>query len=150
MIMNATVTGDDTGSWATPDGDMSFRCPLPHLPEAVAPARRRAHTVLTSWNLPATTIEDAVLVISELVTNAVTHALPPAVLHLSRPGGDARCALRIEVSDAGPASCVRWPADGGQPAEHGRGSGIVTALSLRYGARAHRNGITRWADLPAA
>ena len=85
MTMNATVTGDDTGSWATPHGDMAFRCPLPHLPEAVAPVRRRAHTVLTSWNLPAATIEDAVLVISELVTNAVTHARPPAVLHLSRP-----------------------------------------------------------------
>jgi anti-sigma regulatory factor (Ser/Thr protein kinase) len=150
MIMNATVTGDDTGSCAAPHGEMAFRCPLPPLPEAVALVRRSAHTVLASWRLPSDTIEDAVLVISELVTNAVTHALPPVVLHLSRRLGDETCALRIEVTDAGPASRVRRPADGGQPAEHGRGHGIVTALSLRYGARIHRYGITRWADLPAA
>ncbi|WP_234341457.1 ATP-binding protein [Streptomyces sp. NRRL S-1813] len=148
--MNATAPSEFTGSHAMPYRDADFLCPLPHIPEAVGFVRRRAQTVLTGWNLPPATIEDAVLVISELVTNAVSHALPPAVLQLSRTGAEGPCALRIEVTDAGPAAGARRPADGEQPEEHGRGSGIVMALSVRHGIRAHRGRITRWADLPAA
>ncbi|MGW7486695.1 ATP-binding protein [Streptomyces sp. NPDC054786] len=148
--MNATTPSEFTGSRVTPHREAEFRCPLPHVPEAAGLVRRRAHSVLTSWNLPPATIEDAVLVISELVTNAVTHALPPAVLQLSRAGVERPCALRIEVTDAGPAVDARRPAAGRQPEEHGRGSGIVTALSVRRGIRVHHGWITRWADLGAA
>ncbi|MET7796559.1 ATP-binding protein [Streptomyces decoyicus] len=148
--MNATAPSGFTGSHAMPHRDAEFLCPLPHIPEAVGFVRRRAQTVLAGWNLPSATIEDAVLVISELVTNAVSHALPPAVLHLSRTDAEGLRALRIEVTDAGPAQCARRPVDGGQSEEHGRGSGIVTALSVRHGVRAHRGWITRWADLRAA
>ncbi|MFF8787162.1 ATP-binding protein [Streptomyces sp. NPDC015125] len=148
--MNATAPSEFTGSYAMPHRDAEFRCPLPHIPEAVGVVRRRAHTVLTGWNLPPATIEDAVLVISEMVTNAVTHALPPALLLLSRTGGEGPRALRIEVTDAGPAADARQPDDVPQSAEHGRGSGIVTALSVRHGSRAHHGWITRWADLQVA
>lgn len=147
--MNATAPTEYSGSYATPARDPEFRIPLPHIPEAVGLVRRRAQTVLTGWKLPPATIEDAVLVISELVTNAVTHALPPAVLQLSRTVADGPRALRIEVTDAGPAGSVPRPADGRTPAEHGRGNGIVSALATRHGTRAVPGGITRWADLPA-
>ncbi|WP_406481199.1 ATP-binding protein [Streptomyces platensis] len=147
--MNATAPIEYSGSHATPRRDAEFLFPLPHIPEAVGLVRRRAQTVLTGWNLPATTIEDAVLVISELVTNAVTHALPPAVLEVSRTVAEGPRVLRIEVTDAGPAGSVPRPADGRYPAEHGRGNAIVTALSARHGTRVDPGGITRWADLPA-
>ncbi|MGY4971928.1 ATP-binding protein [Streptomyces sp. NEAU-S7GS2] len=149
--MNATAPSSAySGSYAMPRRDAEFLFPLPHIPEAVGLVRRRAHTVLTGWNLPATTIEDAVLVISELVTNAVTHALPPAVLQMSRTTAEEPRALRIEVTDAGPAVPVPRPADGRHPAEHGRGNAIVTALAARHGTRVEPGAITRWADLPAA
>lgn len=147
--MNATALSGFTGSHAMPYRDAEFLCPLPHIPEAVGFVRRRAQMVLTGWNMPPGTVDDAVLVISELVTNAVSHALPPAVLQLSRTGAEGLRALRIEVTDAGPAAGARRPVDGGQPGEHGRGSGIVTALSVRHGIRAHRGRVTRWADLQA-
>ncbi|WP_405838011.1 ATP-binding protein [Streptomyces platensis] len=147
--MNATVPTECSGTYAMSRRDPEFRCPLPHIPEAVGLVRRRAQAVLTGWNLPPATIEDAVLVISELVTNAVTHALPPAVLQLSRTEAEGLRALRIEVTDAGPAGSVPRPADGRTPAERGRGNGIVSALAARHGTRVTPGGITRWADLPA-
>ncbi|MER7155195.1 ATP-binding protein, partial [Streptomyces lydicus] len=76
--------------------------PLPHIPEAVSVVRRRIRTVLADWNLAPDLTEDALLVISELITNAVVHAVPPATLRLSRVGADGRSGLRIEVIDAGP------------------------------------------------
>ncbi|WP_433858727.1 ATP-binding protein [Streptomyces kronopolitis] len=124
-------------------------CPLSHLPEAVSVVRRRVRAVLADWNLAPGLAEDALLVVSELTTNAVVHALPPAVLRLSRLGGDRRGALRVEVTDAGPAAHGR-PAVDPCPDEHGRGLGIVTALATECGTHVHAGGITRWAELPAA
>ncbi|MER6844648.1 ATP-binding protein [Streptomyces platensis] len=147
--MNASAPTEYSDSYAMPGRDPEFRCPLPHIPEAVGLVRRRAQTVLTGWNLPPATIENAILVISELVTNALTHALPPAVLQLSRTASEGPRVLRIAVTDAGPAGAVPRPADGRTPAEHGRGNGIVSALATRHGTRVAPGGITRWADLPA-
>ncbi|MER5184142.1 ATP-binding protein [Streptomyces sp. NPDC002896] len=128
--------------------DIAHVCPVPHIPEAVAAVRRRARTILADWGLPPDTAEDALLVISELVTNAVTHARPPAVLRLAWTELDGRRALRIEVTDAGPVSLAERPADL-QPDEHGRGIPIVAALSARHGVRTHSDGVTRWADVEA-
>lgn len=125
-------------------------CPLPHIPEAVSVVRRRVRTVLADWNLSPDRAEDALLVISELITNAVVHALPPAVLRLSRAGADGRGALRVEVTDAGPPAADGRPAAGPCPGEHGRGLDIVTALAAECGTRVHPGGITWWAELPAA
>ncbi|MFE1175320.1 ATP-binding protein [Streptomyces sp. NPDC058773] len=125
-------------------------CPLPHIPEAVSLVRRRVRTVLAGWNLAPDLAEDALLVISELITNAVVHALPPAVLRLSRVGADGRGALRVEVTDAGPATTDGRPVARACPGEHGRGLDIVTALAAESGTRVHRGGITWWAELLAA
>ncbi|MFI5522866.1 ATP-binding protein [Streptomyces platensis] len=124
-------------------------CPLPHIPEAVSVVRRNVRTVLAGWNLAPDLAEDALLVISELITNAVVHALPPAVLRLSRRGAGGRTALRVEVTDAGPAADGR-PAVDSCPGEHGRGLDIITALAAECGTRVHPGGITWWAELPAA
>ncbi|WP_407285111.1 ATP-binding protein [Streptomyces sp. BP-8] len=123
--------------------------PLPHIPEAVSVVRRRARTVLADWNLAPDLAEDALLVISELITNAVVHALPPAVLRLSL-AVDGCNALRVEVTDAGPAAPGCRPVVEPCAGERGRGLGIVTALSAGCGTRVHTGGITRWAELPAA
>ncbi|MGX1853809.1 ATP-binding protein [Streptomyces sp. NBC_01456] len=124
-------------------------CPLSHIPEAVSVLRRRVRTILADWNLAPELAEDALLVVSELTTNAVVHALPPAVLRLSRVGAEGRNALRVEVTDAGPAAHGR-PAVEPCADEHGRGLGIVTALAAECGTHVHAGGITRWAELPAA
>ncbi|MGP4002525.1 ATP-binding protein [Streptomyces sp. 8N706] len=125
-------------------------CPLPHAPGGVSTVRRRMRAVLADWKVSPDVVDDALLVISELLTNAVVHALPPASLRLSWTRVDRRTALRIEVTDAGPVDAAARPVVGFDPDEHGRGIGIVTALSARYGMRVHSGGVTRWADLPAA
>ena len=141
---------------STPDADMAPPsqaeqvCALPHIPETVSAVRRRARTVLAQWRVPTPTADDALMVISELTTNAIVHALPPAVLRLSMPEVGSRRTLRIEVTDAGPVPQRSTPPDGPHPAEHkenGRGTGIVAALSTRHGMSRHPERTTRWADL---
>ncbi|MEV6314442.1 ATP-binding protein [Streptomyces sp. NPDC051776] len=125
-------------------------CPLPHVPQSVSAVRRHVRTILDDWKLSPATAADSLLVISELFTNAIIHTLPPAALRLSWTEVDGDSALRIEVTDAGPADPSRRPADGDDPDEHGRGIGIITALSARCGVNTHSGGITRWADVLAA
>ncbi|ATW46762.1 ATP-binding protein [Streptomyces peucetius subsp. caesius ATCC 27952] len=124
--------------------------PLPHIPETVSAVRHRARTVLARWALPTETADDAILVISEPITNAIAHARPPAVLLLSMPEADGRHALRVEVTDAGPLPRPRRSPESPPPAEHGRGTGIIAALSMRHGISRHLHRMTRWAELHVA
>lgn len=125
-------------------------CPIPHIPEAVRTLRHRARTVLTQWNFSQEAIDEALLVISELATNAISHALPPAELRLSISETDGRRILHIEVTDAGPAlRPPPFPSDRPNSDESGRGISIVATLSLRRGTHSTPERITRWADLPA-
>ncbi|MEV6739683.1 ATP-binding protein [Streptomyces sp. NPDC051104] len=117
--------------------------PLPHAPRAVSAVRRRVQAVLTCWNLPADAADDVLLVTSELLTNALVHAMPPATLRLSRILVDGRDAVRVGVTDMGPA-CTSCEVD---PDEHGRGIDIVTTLSARCGVQTHPGGSSRWADV---
>jgi anti-sigma regulatory factor (Ser/Thr protein kinase) len=120
--------------------------PLPHIPGGVSVVRRRVCAVLAEWDLPPHTAHDALLVISELLTNAVIHALPPAALRLSFTPAPEHHALRIEVTDAGPV-IAGAPAVDLEPEEHGRGISIIAALATRCGMHTHPGGITRWAEL---
>ncbi|MGI5404888.1 ATP-binding protein [Streptomyces sp. CA-135486] len=150
-MTNPAITTSDTDVAPPPRGE--YICPLPHIVESVSAVRRRARRILTHWALPTETSDDALLVISELTTNAIAHALPPAALRLSMSEVGGRHALRIEVTDAGPVQRPRRPSDRPHPAEHeehGRGTGIVAALSMRHGISHHLQRITRWADLHVA
>ncbi|MFE4758056.1 ATP-binding protein [Streptomyces mirabilis] len=123
--------------------------PLPHAAEVVSAARRRVKVVLADWNVSCEIVEDCLLVVSELLTNAIVHALPPAELRLSWVRAEGLSTLRIEVTDAGSALPAGQSPPGIDPDEHGRGQEIVHALAARHGIRVHSGGITRWADLVA-
>jgi anti-sigma regulatory factor (Ser/Thr protein kinase) len=124
---------------------MSF-LELAPLPGAVPCARLHAVSVLAEWGL-RDLADDAALVISELVTNAVAAsaalpARPPVLLHLT--AGER--SLRVEVHDSSPLEPVLRAPDAG--AEHGRGLAVVAALSARCGSQ--RTGRSRkivWAEL---
>ncbi|WP_128380673.1 ATP-binding protein [Streptomyces cavernae] len=120
---------------------------ISHIPEAVRTLRHRSRALLIQWGLCPDAVDDALLVISELATNAINHALPPAELRLSRPEVDGRRILRIEVSDAGPVPRSSSSPDRPHPDENGRGLSIVAALSLRHGAHLAAERTTQWADL---
>lgn len=100
-------------------------------PGPCAPSVARAYVrdTLRAWGL-APLVEDATLVVSELVTNAVVHARPDIVLSLHRHGS----AVRGEVVDHGPVWKESRPvAVDDLGAESGRGLAIVDALAYRWG-----------------
>ncbi|MFG2120173.1 ATP-binding protein [Streptomyces sp. NPDC048710] len=125
-------------------------CPLPPVTGAVPAVRRRVRAVLADWDVSPEIVDDALLMVSELVTNAIVHALPPARLRLSWVQSDDRRTLRVEVTDTGPALLGGRSRVGIDPDEHGRGEAIVHALATRHGIRVDAGGVTRWADLAAA
>jgi len=132
---------------AAPRGEAEHVFPLPHAPGAVSAVRHRIRQILTDWNLATDITEDVLLVASELLTNAIVHALPPATLALSRSEVDRCRAVRVEVTDMGPVSPPGLSASALDPDEHGRGLAIVTALATRCGVHVHPAGTSRWAEL---
>lgn len=106
-----------------PDG--AVQVPLDASDRAPGQARRATREVLTGWRLPAL-VDRVVLVVSELVTNAVRYGRPPVSLELRRVDG----GVDVRVHDADP---VGPPAIDGDEApadaESGRGLGIVSALA---------------------
>ncbi|WP_369244536.1 ATP-binding protein [Streptomyces sp. R41] len=124
--------------------------PLPHFTGAVSAVRRRVRALLADWNVYPQIVDDALLVVTELVTNAIVHALPPAELRLTWVRSDGLGTLRVEVTDAGRVLPAGQSPAGIDPDEHGRGEEIVHALATRHGIHVHVGGVTRWADLVAA
>lgn len=120
---------------------------------AVARARDFTRQALQDWGwLPAATAdqqaaaEDALLVVSELVTNACLHANGPEELRI----GSNPKLLRVEVVDLGSGSpAPRNPHRAGRPGGHGMF--IVQRLCLDWGVvrNSEGTGKTVWAELAA-
>ena len=89
-------------------------------PCLVRTARRLVGETLATWGLDALR-DDAVLVVSELLTNGSRHGRPPLTLALTRTGSGAV----IEVGDGSPAPPVKQ-----DPGESGRfGMWVVESLA---------------------
>jgi anti-sigma regulatory factor (Ser/Thr protein kinase) len=120
---------------------------LPDGPEGASIARRATARAAELWRLDRELTETALLLVSELVTNAIRHGAPPVrlSLHLDRARGNG--ALRVEVSDSSPAAPTVSAATPDQPG--GRGLLIVQQLAARWGSHvpASRLGKTVWFEL---
>lgn len=110
---------------------------------APAAARRFVHAHLLAWGC-ASAVDDAELVVSELVTNAVVHARshPHLVLALDDRG------VRIEVLDDSRRVPVLRQLD--DHAESGRGMYLVDAFSAAWGVEVAERGKRVWVELPCA
>ncbi|MFC9464900.1 ATP-binding protein [Streptomyces coelicoflavus] len=96
--------------------------------------------------------DDAALIVTELLGNAFRHGRPPVRVWLTADDGDGRPALRIGVSDAGPALDVdllrcKWRHPCGGLSTDGRGLRLVDALSRSWGDQPRDAGHTVWAEL---
>jgi len=121
---------------------------LPSAPASVAVARRRLAADLTDAGIYAGAVADAVLVVSELLSNAIRHArpLPGANVQVAWAVDDE--AVELAVSDGGAPTRPRQT----QPTVSslgGRGLDIVEYLARSWGVRTDDAGLTVWAILAA-
>jgi two-component sensor histidine kinase len=95
------------------------------------------------WRLDREMTDTALLLVSELVTNAIRHGTPPVRLSLRLD----RERLRVEVTDSSPVLPELTRPDPDQIG--GRGLQIVQLLAARWGASAssRRLGKTVWFEL---
>ena len=120
---------------------------LPFAASSVGVARRRLVSDLIAANVYDSAVCDVALVISELLSNALRHAVP-------LPGSKLHVAWRIDTDSV--QVSVR---DGGGPtrpelgeptqaATGGRGLRIVQKLSRSWGTTTGDEGTTVWAEVP--
>ncbi|MFL9653165.1 ATP-binding protein [Streptomyces sp. PB17] len=103
--------------------------------EGFARARVFTRDTLRGWSLDHRG-DDAVLVITELISNALTHAVPSAAADAPEVGLGLALGpgvLTLTVSDPGDNAPVFNPSDGSALREHGRGLCIVDALAEEWG-----------------
>ncbi len=109
-------------------------------PEAVPRARRFA--AATIGEVVPDLLDDALLVVSELVTNALLHGGSPVTLRLELNAG----VMRIEVSD--PVTDLPVRMQDGDQGMTGRGLRVVDALAAAWGVDLEpTGGKTVWAEL---
>jgi anti-sigma regulatory factor (Ser/Thr protein kinase) len=114
--------------------------PVPAVPQT----RERVTEVLAEWGLMGEPVEPTLLVVTELLSNAIDHARGPVRLSVELSAEE----VHVEVHDATPdAPQLRPP----NPARaRGRGVYLVEQVSSRWGWTADPPGKVVWADVPTA
>ena len=124
-----------------PTADNEAVIDLPHDLSSVSDARRFVEQKLAEWGI-VEPLHDALLVVSELAANALTHAHSSYRVRLAA----TEAALRIEVDDDGSGTPEPQPLTDDE--EHGRGLHLVDALAASWGMEAAATGGKRvWAEL---
>ena len=114
---------------------------LPATSASVGPARAAAATVLADLGVDGEVAADALLVVSELVSNAVLYGSAPIELRIRRERAD----LVIMVSDGEVLRPTMRAVD--PSAVGGRGLQLVAALSSRWGTRPTGAGKSVWCTI---
>ncbi|NJQ02568.1 ATP-binding protein [Streptomyces zingiberis] len=122
---------------------------FPRHPRSVGRARAALRAQLSAWGVAGDAADNAELLISELMTNAVRHAQAPPGREIAARFALTEGRLLLEVSDAGERLPV--PTQAPPDAENGRGLALVAALAHDWGVRP-RDGVGKcvWALLDLA
>lgn len=114
------------------------------LPAEIASARAArgfVRDVLEQWDVQDV-LDDALIVVSEMVTNAVTHAASECELRVSA----SPSTVRIEVADSGAGTPEPLPPS--DTRSGGRGMHLIDALTAAWGVEPQaEGGKTVWAEL---
>lgn len=138
------------------DGAVSDKLELAAIPSAVSLTRRFTEAYLRKWRLDAMT-DTADLVVSELVTNAITATgvtEAPADYADLRDVKLARVIIRLRLS-ASSLLIETWDSDSHPPVparpgeldEGGRGLMLVSALTAAWGHYGSAGGKVVWAEI---
>jgi PAS domain S-box-containing protein len=107
----------------------------------LAPARAAARAALADWELSVDALETTVLVLSELVANAVAHGRAPIDARVRR----LTDRIVVEVADGGGRLPRRRHVEADE--EAGRGLELVATLVDRWGVRPSSDGKVVWAEI---
>jgi anti-sigma regulatory factor (Ser/Thr protein kinase) len=130
---------------ASLDGLPTFTRMLPRAKESAPLARRLVTELLSQWEL-LELVDDAALVLDELVANAADHARGASIrITITRRD---HTVVRLAVADLE----HKRPriADAGPDDEGGRGMYLVAGLSRRWGVDPLSSGKRVWADVAVA
>lgn len=109
-------------------------------------ARQFCDWQLAHWEVPATTVENAVQITSELVANAVEHTGGGVHVQVSLNYADG--LITITVTDEGGQATVPRVVNAEESAESGRGLFLVGVLAKTWDwYRIAAGGIAVWAQL---
>lgn len=127
--------------------DTAVSVSVPHERTGVRIARHAVAEQLDSAGVGSADRADAMLVVSELVSNSVRHAAP-------LPGGEIRVgwsvatdALHLEITDGG-ARTRPQAGVAALSATGGRGLDIVRSVSRQWGVTESEGAVTVWAEIP--
>jgi two-component sensor histidine kinase len=117
-----------------------------HDPGNVQRARDDLWFHLLKWNMSEEFTESAVLVLSELLTNAVRHAREPRGRHIETRFERREGGVRIEVHDANDGKPQLRETSGDE--ESGRGLVLVDRLTGGHWGVSPRDGVGKmvWAE----
>ncbi|MEU6676647.1 ATP-binding protein [Streptomyces sp. NPDC046853] len=123
---------------------------VPALRTSARTARDAVRDRLLTWQVPGDTSCDAVLLVSEMTTNAVLHTDSVHVL-CGITLTDNRQRLRIELHDEGSAPAGLPVRVAGADEESGRGLLLVQQLADRWGSARSTRGAGKvvWAEMTA-
>jgi histidine kinase-like protein len=111
---------------------------FPAAPDALARCRGAVGLRLASWSVPDAGAQQALVVVNELVTNAVQHAGTAVRVGLVLDG----TGLAVRVRDFSPHPAA-------STSQRRLGLDLVDGLASRWGFEPHGDGKTAWAQLPA-
>ncbi|MEU9154699.1 ATP-binding protein [Streptomyces sp. NPDC048417] len=129
------------------DPDQAHWIELPAHRSSVRVARRSMRERLSAWGMPGELCEDAVLLVSELVTNAIRHTF--SVRILCGMGMITDGCVRLEVHDHDYSRRGLLRREPGPDDEGGRGLLLVGELADSWGVDRSRltSGHAVWATL---
>ncbi|MFD9503118.1 ATP-binding protein [Streptomyces sp. NPDC060035] len=116
-------------------------------PAEVGRARRWARSRLVGSGMEddEPLAETLILLISELVTNAVVHTGCPAVLRMLFGSSGSTCTVRVEVADT--SCCPPQPRHAEGEDTNGRGLELVDGLADRWGWLPEGAGKRIWCEI---
>lgn len=127
------------------DGLPTYTCVLPREKESAPLARKLVATLLSEWGLPDL-VDDAALVLDELVANSADHARG-ALIQVTITRKD-HAQVRLAVVDMEPKHPRLVIAD--TEDESGRGMHLIAEISQRWGVDTLNSGKRVWADVAVA
>lgn len=106
---------------------------LPFVPSTPSMARTKLAAFLTVNRAPSSAIDDALIVLSEMIANAISHGVPgdDGTMEITWSLDPSRALLELSVHDGGEGGSLE-PIDFDEDSLSGRGLSIINRVADRW------------------